>query len=210
LNGASLSGLLACCGVGDCEDNETDDPNVALVPSICLTYCDLKNNMTVYWFAFPALTPKPGCGIVYSESAASQSFLSDVWDSQKCTRLSKSFHQFRVAQERIQSNSDISVWCPPFFMILESSLRCLPLNKSTYDSLTEEEKEQLIFGFVDPNVSSDTSGGNGNAPELAVGWTLRNLVAYISIRLGLGGANAKFLSFRPSVLRRIWEQRGVD
>jgi ubiquitin-like modifier-activating enzyme ATG7 len=88
-------------------------------------------------------------------------------------------------------------------MILESSLRCLPLNKSTYDSLTEEEKEQLIFGFVDPNVSSDTSGGNGNAPELAVGWTLRNLVAYISIRLGLGGANAKFLSFRPSVLRRI-------
>jgi hypothetical protein len=37
---------------GDCGDKETDDPNVALVPSICLTYYDLKSNMTCIGLLF--------------------------------------------------------------------------------------------------------------------------------------------------------------
>jgi ubiquitin-like modifier-activating enzyme ATG7 len=204
LNEASLDALLACCGVGssgDGDGDETfDDPNLGLVPSVCLTYCDLKSNMTVYWFAFPALAPKSGCGVVYSsEAAVPQSFVADVWGPEKCNDLSKSFHQFRVSQEKELSNIGDSVWCPPFFMLLEKSMKCLPLNKASYDSLSEDERQQLVFGFVDPNLSSDEIA----ASDAPLGWTLRNLIAYISLRLDLGGANVKFLSFRPSVLRRI-------
>ena len=209
LNDASLSGLLACCGVG--ADNEVlrdgnDDPNLGLVPSICLTYCDLKSNMTVYWFAFPALAPKPGCGIAYSsETASPQNFLSDIWEHEKCQELSKSFQQFRIAHEKKSSVSENSgVWCPPFFILLENNMRCLPLNKATYESIAEEEKQYLVFGFVDPNLSPDaSSGGTEKFTDVALGWTLRNLIAYISLRLGLGGADVKCLSFRPSILRRI-------
>jgi ubiquitin-like modifier-activating enzyme ATG7 len=119
--------------------------------------------------------------------------------------LSKSFHQFRVLQEKDQSGIDGSVWCPPFFMLLEKSMKCLPLNKATYDSLSEDERQQLVFGFVDPNLSSDPIGQDCKiaASDVPLGWTLRNLIAYISLRLDLGGANVKFLSFRPSALRRI-------
>lgn len=208
LNEASLDGLLACCGVGSSSNETCDDPNIGLVPSVCLTYCDLKSNMTVYWFAFPALAPKSGCGVMYSsncEGAAPQSFVSDVWEAEKCNDLSKSFHQFRVLQEKDQSGIDGSVWCPPFFMLLEKSMKCLPLNKATYDSLSEDERQQLVFGFVDPNLSSDPISQDCKiaASDVPLGWTLRNLIAYISLRLDLGGANVKFLSFRPSALRRI-------
>ena len=199
LNDASLSELLACCGVGSSGDAVNDDPNLGLVPSVCLTYCDLKSNKTVYWFAFPALSPKPGCGITYCETASPQSFLADVWEASKCHDMSKSFHQFRLEQEKEVSTDEGSLWCPPFFLLIESSMKCLPLNKSTYDSLTVEEKQQLIFGFVDSNLSAKDT----KASELALGWTLRNLVAYTSLRLGLGGSKAKFLSFRPSILRRL-------
>jgi hypothetical protein len=78
---------------GDCGDKETDDPNGALVPSICLTYYDLKSNMTVYWFTFPALTHNTDR---VWDSAVSQSF--------RLHGFSKPIYQFRVAQERIQYN----------------------------------------------------------------------------------------------------------
>ncbi|EED92844.1 ubiquitin activating enzyme e1-like protein, partial [Thalassiosira pseudonana CCMP1335] len=182
LSDANLPSLLACCGV---EDTDEDiDPNIALVPSTCIAYCDLKANAVVYWFAFPALAPKPGCG---------------------CRKLSKSFHKFRVLQEEESVKAESVVWCPPFFMLLRgdevdgNSMQCLPLNKTQYESLTDEEREKAIFGFVDPNSTSNDIA----TTDFAVGWTLRNLVAYLSLRFGLGGSNATFLSYRPSLLRRI-------
>lgn len=217
LNEASLSGLLTCCGVGTSNEasiDGNDDPNLGLVPSVCLTYCDLKSNMTVYWFAFPALAPKPGCGISYSSDAAfpPQNFLSDIWEHEKCQELSKSFQQFRIAHEKKSSISESSsAWCPPFFMLLENSMQCLQFNKTMYESIADEEKQHLVFGFVDPNLSPDTCSGDiEEATDLALGWTLRNLVAYISLRLGLGGADVKCLSFRPSVLRRIASEHDFE
>ena len=199
LNDASLSELLDCCGVSSSENTIDDDPNLGLIPSVCLAYCDLKSNKTVYWFAFPALAPKPGRGISYSETAAPQRFLADVWETNKCQDLSKSFHRFRVDQEKELYIDDKSLWCPPFFILIENSMKCLPLKKSTFDSLTAEDRQHLIFGFVDSNLSPEDT----EASKLALGWSLRNLVAYTSLRLGLGGSKAKFLSLRPSILRRL-------
>ena len=240
LNDACLPSLLACCGIktndngdgddaadGDASkeirDESEDDPNAALVASICLTYCDLKSNMTVYWFAFPALSPRSGSGIAYSttisagesnEGKNQQRRLIDEFGPKGCRMLSTSFHKFRVSQERDGSNTN--VWCPPFFLLLPPSkdddakrtMKCLALTEKTYNSLTKEEKEQVIFGFVDPNPSpscSDTS-----TSMLAVGWTLRNLVAYLSLRLKLGGSNVTFLSYRPPFLRRIMDESCDD
>jgi len=212
LNEACLPSILKCCGIQN-ESNEDDgsleyDPNIALIPSACLTFCNLKTNMTVYWFAFPALTPRTGCGIAYSKNGCSNLQIVDAWGPHGCRTLSKSFHKFRVLQEKKATMNDTHnnsrVWCPPFFMLLTNNeddseggkgrikCKCLPLNKSTYDSLSGEEKGRVIFGFVDPN----------NALG-AVGWTLRNLVAYLSLRWGLGGTDRKFLSYRSPFLRRI-------
>jgi len=53
---------------------------------------------------------------------------------------------------------------------------------------------------VDPN---PTPENDDEATTTALGWTLRNLVAYLSLRLKLGGKDVTFLSYRPPFLRRI-------
>ncbi|KAL7529170.1 hypothetical protein ACHAXR_002828 [Thalassiosira sp. AJA248-18] len=85
-------------------------------------------------------------------------------------------------------------------------MKVLPLNKTVYDNLSGEERERIIFGFVDPNISttSSSSSPDNTVSSLdAVGWTLRNLVAYLSLCLGLGGCDRTFLSYRSPFLRRI-------
>jgi len=240
LNEVNLPSLLKCCGIlnspSDNDNEKNDNPNVALLSTTCITYCNLKTNMTVYWFAFPALAPRPGCGIGYSSTTINnntdphQRRLVDEWGTRACRTLVKSFHTFRVLQEKEEvmmdsnvngnvdgSGNNSSVWCPPFFLLLPSTIimdgesserkmKCLPLNKNTYDSLTNEEKESVIFGFVDPNTtpaSATSSNNNDGIMPNAVGWTLRNLVAYLSLRLGLGGCDRTFLSYRSPFLRRI-------
>ena len=39
-----------------------------------------------------------------------------------------------------------------------------------------------------------------------MGWPLRNLIAFLSIHLNLGGTSVKILSFRPSRLPRIQDE----
>jgi len=241
LNEACLPSLLACCGGGviTATNKEggyhySDDPNVALIPVTCITYCDLKTNMTVYWFAFPALSPRKGCAIAYSTRTTTttnhrpvQARLLDAWGAKECRNLSKCFHNLRVLQEQQQqqhtkevgtttTNPTNDIWCPPFFLLLPTlqdkstgaiihKMKCLPLKKETYDSLSDEEKQRVIFGFVDPNNTTErpSSSTTTNTTTLAVGWTLRNLVAYLSLGLGLGGSDVTFLSFRLPFLRRV-------
>lgn len=247
LNEACLPSLLACFGVINNNPNVDSsttatakeqqpvccDPNVALLPVTCITYCDLKTNMTVYWFAFPALSPRKGCAIAYStrtnkNNHSPQTRLVDAWGTKECRNLSKCFHNLRVLQEQQQqqqqcntdegTTSDYSnkdVWCPPFFLLLPTlqdesnggtilrQMKCLPLNKEMYDSLSEEEKQSVIFGFVDPNTTTEQPSSSTSTTTLAVGWTLRNLVAYLSLCLGLGGSDVTFLSFRLPFLRRV-------
>jgi len=215
LNEKCLPVLLKCCGIlpssTDDDENEEEnimDPNISLLTTVCITYCNLKTNSIVYWFGYPALVPKSGCSIAYSNSTSStskcQETIVKAWGTKVCTSLANAFHQFRVEHEEacMKNNTSEVVWCPPFFMVLKSNnndMKCLPLNKSTYDNLTKEEQNSIIFAFVDPN---STSTNNDNEPE-AVGWTLRNLIAYLSLQFGLGGCNRTFLSYRCSVLRRI-------
>lgn len=272
LNECSLPRLLKCCGIlkingdggGDGEE-EFDNPNAHLIATTCILHTNLKSNIVVYWFAFPALVPRPGCGIAYSTATTSttmdqevsggrkrkyQRRLIDAWGAHACRMLSNSFYNFRVRHERKEllrrqrgddgvptasaaataaaASEDVvvdkqeEVWCPPFFLLLpppidddddwrmtgggRESVKCLPLNEATYNSLSEKEKQDVIFAFVDPAATpprlSASDADDENAPE-AVGWTLRNLVAYVSLRLKLGGTDQTFLSYRCPFLRRI-------
>lgn len=295
LNESSLPSLLKCCGIinhhphdngdGGGEDGDEitmqveeamDNPNVHLVSTTCILHTNLKSNIVVYWFAFPALVPRPGCGIAYSVYTATvrtamqqeedeegtvggqskrgrrkcQRRLIDAWGAQSCRMLSNSFHNFRVRHERkelmkmrhrdglaataadreddvvLVNEEEEEVWCPPFFLLLPApidnddwsmtrgrkSMKCLPLNEATYNVLSEKEKQDVIFAFVDPTTTTTTppstssNVGDENEEEHAphaVGWTLRNLVAYISLRLKLGGCDKTFLSYRCPFLRRI-------
>lgn len=200
LNDAALSSILDCCRPSAGE--EESDPNEALVRTACVTHCDLKLNRTVYWFAYPALSPRRGRAVAYSALGRAQSRLGDVWDGGRCRRLAGAFHSFRIEQE--SSGSGV-VWCPPYFILLTDDdggvTRCMSLSKSNYGSLSDEERTTAMFGFVDPN--SSTAGEESNELQ-PVGWTLRNLVAYLSLGLGLGGSDRRFLSYRSSTaLRRI-------
>ena len=232
LNEACLPSLLACCGVSTTTDDDggatttsSMDPNVALIPITCITYCDLKTNKTVYWFGFPALSPRKGCAIAYATNKPPQTRLIDAWGANECRTLSKCFHNFRVLQEQqyqqncIQEEGSESmntdVWCPPFFLLLPTlkddstgtiirKMKCLPLNTDTYNSLSDEEKQCVIFGFVDPTTTTTAEKpSSSNKTTLAVGWTLRNLVAYLSLSFGLGGSDVSFLSLRLPFLRRV-------
>ena len=297
LNDMCLPGLLRCCGVllppgsrktmamggkGE-EDYHHDNPNVALSSSMCVAHCDLKSNVTVYWFAFPSLVPRPGRPVSYSSNLASsssssssmggggrmggrhgQSRIIDVWGSRGCRELARAFEGYRVLHERgaiIETRGGKSsssgdggggdddqnlddknvVWCPPYFLLLLSPstpttsstdsmtydedddddhdyvkgpntgngfgrMKCLPLNEWTYRSLSDDERSRVAFGFVDPTVDASTPPSTLTmdvCEPLPVGWTMRNLVAYVSLRLDLGGTDATFLSYRCPPLRRI-------
>lgn len=71
--------------------------------------------------------------------------------------------------------------CPPYFIYNEET--CLPL--SSYN-----ENDNVIFGFFDP------------AQGAPMGWPMRNLVAYLSLHLKLGGTTVRILGYRPKLLRR--------
>ena len=205
LNDAALSSIVDCCRAGGGEDEEGEgggDPNEVLVRTACVTHCDLKLNRTVYWFGYPALSPRRGRAVAYSDRGGAQSGLGEVWGGGRCRRLAGAFHSFRIEQERSERGG---VWCPPYFILLADddggAMRCIALSKSNYGSLSDEERATAIFGFVDPNSSA---AGEESTELQPVGWTLRNLVAYLSLGLGLGGSDQRFLSYRTSTaLRRI-------
>ena len=53
---------------------------------------------------------------------------------------------------------------------LQTQPVCLPLKKETYDSLSDEEKQRVIFGFVDPNNTTERpSSSTTTTPMTASG-----------------------------------------
>jgi ubiquitin-like modifier-activating enzyme ATG7 len=207
------------------EEAEELDPNRALVSSICIAHCDLKTKITVYWFAFPALIPRPQRGLSFSlrrglrRQKQPQTRIIDEWGPHGCRKLSRAFDNFRIRLEKrrtimAEGGAGVNdVWCPPFFLVLlsnnddPSEMRCLEFDHRTYQALSDEERSHVIFGFLDSSMTSpisDAIGARDNKTvPLPVGWTLRNLVAYLSLKLGLGGHERIFLSYRGPPLRRI-------
>jgi len=186
--GERIAALCKNCSV----DGDNQDIS-ALTSFQCVSFLDLKKHSAVYWFAFPAIAPRKP---IRFSSMSGPLRLREVFDDSQCKRLSVAVTYMRIREPNYR--------CPPYFIAInllkdglpfdaKSSklpIRCTPLSYSNYMSLSEEEKANAAFCFVDPC----------SLPENP-GWPMRNLVAYLGMKLGLKVAH--IVAFRPSALRRI-------
>eukprot|EP00980_Cylindrotheca_fusiformis_P020041 scaffold7133_cov116-Cylindrotheca_fusiformis.AAC.2 len=109
--------------------------------------------------------------------------------------LEQAFHRFRKSQAQL----------PPFFVYTkEDPTTFYPLSKDC-----QKYGQNLVFGFLDPSRSSTSTSSSGNEDENApatvppMGWPLRNLVAFLSMHLNMGGTSVAVVSLRPSRLGRM-------
>eukprot|EP00550_Attheya_septentrionalis_P003782 CAMPEP_0198284134 /NCGR_PEP_ID=MMETSP1449-20131203/3627_1 /TAXON_ID=420275 /ORGANISM="Attheya septentrionalis, Strain CCMP2084" /LENGTH=734 /DNA_ID=CAMNT_0043981051 /DNA_START=148 /DNA_END=2352 /DNA_ORIENTATION=+ len=200
LNDSFLPGMLRCCGVDSAAASASKDTEVlggddlsALTSFLCVTHMDLKAHTVLSWFAFPALSPMSGKPISY---ASPQMQLDQNWTDTKCHALHAAVHRMRLQT----LHSQTATGCPPYFLIIErdhEEVECVPLS---HEACEQNDLNSVKFGFLDSVSPWNNGAATGVQP---VGWTLRNLVAYLTLRHGLGGAQVTFVSYRPSVLRRI-------
>ena len=236
LNKFCLGNLLKACGVDLLSEEEDDNAGreesvdaasgvnlsiQALTSFYCLCHLDLKTHKVLYWFAFPVLTPAPGHTIRYaakdpSSSMLPQRSLKDAWGQERIKQLEQSVYKLRLL-----STDDCF---PPYFIVVvkndadgtgadadtttKTSMKCLHLSFQNYSNLSEEEKKSCFFAFLDAtsNTPNVQSGSPNDVEPVPVGWTLRNLIAYITLKLSLSGV-ISVISYRPSVIRRIEEQK---
>ena len=207
-------------------DADADDEDLShLLTTVCLSHLDLKKHVYLYWFAFPSIIPRKGRAIQYADGDSSQTSLIETWGVDAVKALRQEYHQLRLQRlarcvdaattcNPDQIDNVANYGCPPFFLIVRdeesgtsSGLKCVELSKKSYDQLEDSEKESVVFGFFDTaRCTAHSAGGSAGGAEqeyAPVGWSLRNMVAYLSLRLGLAGREVRIVSYRPAVLRRI-------
>ena len=202
----------------------------ALTMFVLLTYADLKHHKVLYWFGFPALlshTPiyynSPPSNLppqFYSTSSPPPSQnLSDVYSLQQRLELAQQVARMRRTHLKT-SGTSLFPGLPPYFVWFPTLKICQPLSRtvlvdqetkatnptSTDESTTmgpvaaqENTDSSVVFGFFDPNYGTTDPG-----------WPLRNLVAYLSFHLGLGGRIVSILCCRPGRVRRVRAQGDDD
>jgi len=197
LNESCLPALLKACGVSTDEEDNSETENLdALTSFFCLCHLDLKNHKVVYWFAFPVLAPVTGKSMRFQEKEDGMSAqLPFKIAGGDLVRFHRAVHDLRL--ERFAKG----LGYPPFFIVMrdnEGGYNCLDLSFENYTHLSQEDKSRCKFAFLDPTTSCES---NISSPT-PVGWTLRNLVAYLVLKLGISGAT-EVISFRPCVNRRV-------
>ena len=176
------------------------DPTVvkSLTQVLLLTYADLKQYRVVYWFAFPSFaTP-----LRVTQCHPWSTFRNTCDWLSASPPLAIQLDALRRKQHD-DDNSTTGSSLFPYFLI--ASEECRPLSKLAYDSL--DNQDDIVFGFFDPtrvaaNVPTASSSEPQSPPPI-LGWPLRNLVAYLSFHLNLGGTVVTILSYRPQHVRRL-------
>ncbi|GKY92801.1 hypothetical protein MPSEU_000249800 [Mayamaea pseudoterrestris] len=155
-----------------------------LASVLLLTFADLKSHKVLYWFAFPSLMLRPGCFI----RALRQEKLPDAYSS---LALNLDFMRRSLLADGYKG-------MPPYFLFTRQS--CLPLSVESYAALKSDcgIADEIVFGFFDP--SGPVSHSQSDQP---MGWPMRNLVAFLSHHLDLGGKIVRIFSCRTKIMRRI-------
>jgi hypothetical protein len=166
----------------------------SLTSLLLLTFPDLKNHKVLYWFGMPAMMTKKN----FSIRASQQSLLKDSWSEEDCKTLTSQVHSLRQSLV----NDAFSYGLPPFFVRTKD--RCESLDSKSLDRLGQVSLDEVTFGFFDP------SGPSALQPEQPMGWPMRNLCAYLSFHLDLGGKTVQVLSYRPKRVRRITNEGAED
>jgi ubiquitin-like modifier-activating enzyme ATG7 len=181
--------------------NNDNDSKVleSLTRGVILTFADLKNFRVVYWFAFPSFaTPirvrRCDTLLLHNERISVEAPGVDLDVDLDLHSLGERVHKLRASLPRSSSLF-------PYFLL--SNDNCFVLSKEAYDGI--EDKESVIFGYFDPTRTQAAVASAGADPQPVMGWPMRNLVAYLSFHLRLGGRTARVLSYRPKQVRRIVE-----
>lgn len=155
----------------------------SLTSFVLLTFPDLKQHKVLYWFGIPALMTK---------TKLTAQRLPNFAPEQEAV-LEQAFHNFRKEQE---------AELPPFFVYSEKDPSDIVIRPLNSDCLKDGGAEDLVFGFVDSTrATANADSNNKEVPPM--GWPLRNLLAYLSIHLNLGGTTIQMMSFRPNRLHRL-------
>ena len=159
----------------------------ALTSFLLLTFADLKKHKVVYWFGIPALLNKNDRPIHIVERHT----LSKAWTEVECEALAQQINVLR------SSTLSAGGGLPPFFLYKDAT--CLRLSKEAFLKFGGDV-DNIIFGCFDPI-------GPTAPADAPVGWPIRNLVAYLSFHMGLGGREVKILSYRVRQMRRLTGKR---
>ncbi len=213
-----LEGLKNACGINGTDNDEEPGRRECiddLTQFFCLCHLDLKTHKVVYWFAFPVLAPAPGKFIRYHNfsndvdtdtnakaHARAQLPLKEAWGGEGLEHFYHAFGDFRIQLKKE------GLGLPSFFMAVADGShyynKCLELTLENYSGLSSEMKNDCVFAFLDPTSTGDNhkTGISDENEILPVGWTLRNLVAFLTLKLRLKG-RVTVISYRPGVIRRI-------
>jgi ubiquitin-like modifier-activating enzyme ATG7 len=166
----------------------------ALTSFVLLTFADLKQHKVLYWFGFPALltkTPIVASRVTEGEAVDALDWASIAHGLQSHRMEYGGFPTFLVYSKMTRKWVALNPRCRQ-----ES-------NPGDRNESRDGDVDDFIYAFLDP--SSSASDGDGDGAILPMGWPMRNLIAYLSVRLGLGGKEVKILSLRPGTLglRRI-------
>jgi ubiquitin-like modifier-activating enzyme ATG7 len=171
------------------QDNHKDLQ--ALTCVLLCVYPELKSHRVLYWMGVPALLTAAGKSI----RALNQVALSEAWTAQEVKQLAQNMDALRRSNLQNPTTYIISS-LPPFFLVTKNA--CNNMTAESYASIrTDNNEDEIIFAFLDPL---------GPAPiqsQAPMGWPLRNMVAFLSYHLDLGGKTVKILSYRPTLVRRI-------
>ena len=113
--------------------------------------------------------------------------MSQAWTEAACESLGQHIHALRL--KTLSSGGGL----PPYFLYKDS--QCLELSKDSYLELGGDSST-IVLGCFDPV-------GVGAPASAPVGWLIRNLVAYLSFQLHLGGRKVTILSYRVKQMRRL-------
>ncbi|XP_047255791.1 ubiquitin-like modifier-activating enzyme atg7 isoform X2 [Capsicum annuum] len=145
----------------DIYSGKVEEDGSVLLRFLVISFADLKKWSFHYWFAFPALVLDPPATLVNLKPAL-QCFTSEEAES-----LSRACNEWRSKS----STADI-----PFFLVTISSNSSVTLrNIRELEACQNNGQKQVIFGFYDPCHLPNNPG-----------WPLRNYLAYICSRWGLG------------------------
>lgn len=145
----------------------------ALSSFLLLTFADLKQHQVLYWFGFPVLLTKKSVTAEVVQDAQDM-----PWQA-----LAQGLQTYRNVHDKL----------PPFFVLSDESF--IPLSATCLQDLggvDDNDMSALVFGFVDP--ASTLSSPSDGVPLM--GWPMRNLAAYLVLRMGFGGKTVKIVSVR--------------
>ncbi|KAM3398817.1 ubiquitin-like modifier-activating enzyme atg7 isoform X4 [Capsicum galapagoense] len=144
----------------DIYSGKVEEDGSVLLRFLVISFADLKKWSFHYWFAFPALVLDPPATLVNLKPAL-QCFTSEEAES-----LSRACNEWRSKS----STADI-----PFFLVTISSNSSVTLRNIRELEACQNNGQKVLFGFYDPCHLPNNPG-----------WPLRNYLAYICSRWGLG------------------------